>query len=249
MEVQHRVGVLVDDLTQRPAQDSARQDAPVCASSDRNGASPDAPNSDRELPDLAAGRELEPVGGGWDGTDPSRNAWRVVLAGVVAEPELGERFVGPRRVACDRERGRSVAEWAFPAELLEELGAALDVAAEVVLALPVNKLVRKAVAGELVTSRRNFADKIRVPLGGHAQDEERGVSAQLVKEREDRFRLPLECRAARVPVRAAEAPVDELVPVLEVEAEQELGHRLELYDRATWGALLQRSSRQRPALR
>ena len=49
-------------------------------------------------------------------------------------------------------------------------------------------------------------------------------SPKLVEEVEDRGRLTLECVAALVPVGAAEPAVHELVPVLEVEAQQELGH-------------------------
>ena len=84
--------------------------------------------------------------------------------------------------------------------------------------------MRVAVAGELVAAAGDLADEIGVALGGHAEDEEGRAGAELVEEREDRLRLALERVAARIPVRPAEPAVDELVPVLEVEAEQELGH-------------------------
>ena len=81
-----------------------------------------------------------------------------------------------------------------------------------------------AVARELVPAGGDLADEIRVALGRDPEHEEGRAGAELVEEREDRLGLPLEGRAARVPVRPAEPAVDELVPVLEVEAEQEPGH-------------------------
>ena len=54
----------------------------------------------------------------------------------------------------------------------------------------------------------------------------KSLRVELVEQVEDRGGLALERTAALVPVVPAERAVDELVPVLEVEAEQELGHRL-----------------------
>ena len=81
-----------------------------------------------------------------------------------------------------------------------------------------------AVTGELVALRGDRAHEVRVALGGHAEDEERGLRAQLVEQLEDCGRLTLERGTARVPVVEAEAAMDELVPVLEVDREQKLGH-------------------------
>ena len=88
--------------------------------------------------------------------------------------------------------------------------------------------MRIAVAGELVALRGDALHEIGVALGGHPEDEERRFRSQLVEQVEDRSRLALQCVAAGIPVRAAQAAVDELVPVLEVEAQQELGHCAEL---------------------
>ena len=150
---------------------------------------------------------------------------RVVLARVVAEAELGEHLVGPRRLAGDRERGRPVADGPFAGELLDEVGAALDVRFELVPALGRDAPVVVAVAGEVVALGGDRPHEVGVALGRDAEDEERRLRSELVEQLEDRGRLPLERVAARVPVRVAQAAVDELVPVLEVEAEQELGHR------------------------
>jgi flagellar hook capping protein FlgD len=84
--------------------------------------------------------------------------------------------------------------------------------------------MRGAVACELVALRGDLADEVGIALGGHAEHEERRPAPELVEQREDRLRLPLERRALPVPVRPPQAAMDELVPVLEVEAEQELGH-------------------------
>ena len=100
----------------------------------------------------------------------------------------------------------------------------LDVAAELIPALGVHPLVRVAVAGELVPAPGDLADEVGIALGRHPEHEERRPGAELVQEREDRLGLPLERRPRGIPVGPAESPVDELVPVLEVEAEQELGH-------------------------
>ena len=81
---------------------------------------------------------------------------------------------------------------------------------------------------ELVALGGDPLHEVRIALGGHTQDEERRLRAQLVEQVEDRGRLPLEGGAALVPVGSAQAAVDELVPVLEVEAQQELGHHDEL---------------------
>ena len=79
-------------------------------------------------------------------------------------------------------------------------------------------------ARELVALGGDLADEVGIALGRHPEHEERRAGAELVEEREDRLGLPIQGRPRRSPVRSAEPPVDELVPVLEVEAEQELRH-------------------------
>jgi hypothetical protein len=56
-----------------------------------------------------------------------------------------------------------------------------------------------------------------VPLDGHAEQEERRLRLELVEEVEQVGRLPLERRVRPVPLGEAEAPVDQLVPVLEID--------------------------------
>ena len=57
--------------------------------------------------------------------------------------------------------------------------------------------MRVAVAGELVALGGDLPDEIGVPLGGHAEDEERRLRAELVEQAEDRGALALERVAAR----------------------------------------------------
>ena len=200
MEVQHRVRVLGGHLSERTAQDRRGQRPPVGASAHRDRAAADGPDGDRVLPDLAPVAELEPVRGARDASDPVADARRVVLAGVVAEAELGQDVVGPRSFAGDREGRRAVAERPLAAELLDELGAALDVRTELVPGLRRDASVGEPVAGELVALGGDCAHEVRIALGRHAEDEERGLRVQLVEELEDRRRLPLEGLAAPVPV-------------------------------------------------
>jgi hypothetical protein len=56
---------------------------------------------------------------------------------------------------------------------------------------------------------------------GHAEQEERRLRAEFVEEVEEVRRLAFERRVRPVPVGEAEAPVDQLVPVLEVDREKE----------------------------
>src|SRR5215210_6920588 len=58
-------------------------------------------------------------------------------------------------------------------------------------------------------------------MRGHPEHEEGGLHPELLEEREHDVRLALQGRAAPVPVRAAEPPVHQLVPILEVDAEEE----------------------------
>jgi hypothetical protein len=90
--------------------------------------------------------------------------------------------------------------------------------------------VCEAVAGDLVPPPGELSDRVRVEAGAHAQHEERRSDTELVEEVEDHFYLPPEGKARSVPVLAAEAAVDDLVPVLEVEREREnspLGRRVD----------------------
>jgi hypothetical protein len=80
------------------------------------------------------------------------------------------------------------------------------------------------VAGDFVPASDKLACEIGITLDRHPQEEERHASTQLVGESKDRLGLTFQCGSAPVPVGEPEAAVDELVPVLEVDAEQHLGH-------------------------
>ena len=89
------------------------------------------------------------------------------------------------------------------------------------LRLAEHALVREPVAGGLVAARGDLARELRVPANGHAEEEEGRGRAELVEQVEHGRRLPLERGPAGVPVGRAGRPVDELVPVLEVDAEEQ----------------------------
>jgi hypothetical protein len=84
--------------------------------------------------------------------------------------------------------------------------------------------MRVAVAAQLVASRGDLADEVGIAFGCDPEHEKGCPSAELVEEREDRLGLALEGGPRRIPVGSTETTVDELMPVLEVEAEQELRH-------------------------
>jgi hypothetical protein len=56
---------------------------------------------------------------------------------------------------------------------------------------------------------------------GHPEDEERRFGLKLVQQPEQRVRLALECRTGLAPLARAEPAADELMPVLEVDAQQQ----------------------------
>ena len=66
----------------------------------------------------------------------------------------------------------------------------------------------------------DLGNEVAVVCDGHPEQEERRTGVELVEQVEQVRRLPLERCVPPVPVREAEPPVDELVPVLEVDRQQ-----------------------------
>ena len=161
------------------------------------------------------------MGVGRDGLDPARNPRRVVEARVVGEAELGQDLVGPGRIAVDGERRRPVAERADPRDLLDQLTRGSHVLAERIRALRVHPLVREPVARDLVPSSGHLPNDVRVVPRRHAEDEERRGHAQLLEQLQDSGGLLLERGMRPVPALEPVAAADELVPVLEVDAEDD----------------------------
>ena len=83
-----------------------------------------------------------------------------------------------------------------------------------------------AVTGELMPPLGDLAHEVGIALRRQSEHEEGGPHAELVEQREHCVRLALERRASAVPVGATEPAVHELVPVLEVDAEEEHGRTL-----------------------
>ena len=177
-----------------------------------------ATSGDGQFPQVA-----EPVWLRRDVAEPVRNTRRVVLARVVPEAGLEQRVVGPGRAAVDRERRRPVRERRPACRLGNDLDRTLQVGAELVLRLVVHARVRVAVAPGVVAATDDLGDELAVLSDRHAEQEERRLGAELVEEVEQVRRLALERRVRPVPVGQAEAPVDELVPVFEVDREQQHG--------------------------
>jgi hypothetical protein len=72
----------------------------------------------------------------------------------------------------------------------------------------------------------HFGDELGIVRDGHAEQEERRACPEVVEEIEEGVNVARELRPRPVPVRVPEPPVHELVPVLEVDAEQESGPRV-----------------------
>src|SRR5581483_10507558 len=122
--------------------------------------------------------------------------------------------------AVDREGGGAVRDRAPTGRLLDQRHRSRQVCGELVARLPEDALVREAVRGRLVAARRDLPDELRVALDRHTEEEEGRARTELLEQLEHGVRLPLERRAARVPVGGARRAPDELMPVLEVDAEE-----------------------------
>jgi len=83
--------------------------------------------------------------------------------------------------------------------------------------------VRIPVRRGLVPALDELADEAAVVRDRHAEQEERRARSELVEQVEYRSNLRRKGGVRPVPVRAPETTVDELVPVLEVDAEQKRG--------------------------
>ena len=146
---------------------------------------------------------------------------RVVLARVPGEAELAEDGVGPDTVSVHGERRGAVSARRAAGELLDHRDALLDVGAELVRRLQEGALVPEAVRGRVVASRQHLLDEVRVVLRGQAEEEERRLRVDLVQEAEDGIHLAHEGRVRGVPAGHPGTTERQLLPVLEVDAEQQ----------------------------
>ena len=144
-----------------------------------------------------------------------------MVARVVGEALLDQHFIGPGGLARDRKGRRAVADGADSGELLDRLAGKADISGERLRRLHVHGDVLVSVTGDLVTCVEDPGQQGGVVTGGHSEDEECGGGSDLVEEPEQRSGLALEGQPGGVPVLHADPPPHQLVPVLEVDAEQE----------------------------
>ena len=184
---------------------SRRQDAPVAPAA-----------GDGQLPEVA-----ETVWLGWNAAEPVGHSRRVVLARVVAEAGFDERVIRPRRPPVDRERRRAKRDGPPPGGLLDLVGGPLGVGAELLSRLFVHARVCITVRGRFVPAPGDLGDDVAMVRGTHPEQEERRARVQLVQQIEQPQRLRLEDGVRLVPNLEAESPVHELMPVLEVDRQQQ----------------------------
>jgi hypothetical protein len=204
--------------------DPSGEDRPVGRSSDRDRTEAGVPDGDRELPQRTAG-DAHFAGSCASFVDPIAQRRRVVLTRVVGETFLGEDLVRPRRLPGDREGGCAVADGANAGQILDRLARPAHILGERLGRLGVHGHVLVAVARDLVTPFQDPREQSGMLPGGHAEDEESCPGPDLVEEPEQRVGLALERRPGPLAVAHSEPSPDELVPVLEVDAEQKrCGH-------------------------
>lgn len=197
------VGVEIQN--RKLVQSPRRQEAPVASTSGY-----------RQLPELAQAVRL-----GRNAAETVGNAGRVVLARVVANACFGENVVRPGSAAVDREGRCAIRDRRSTRHVLDRLGGTRDVGAELVRRLVVDACVGVAVRGGLVSPPDDLRDEVAMLRDGHPEQEEGRACPELVEQVEQSGGLPLERGVRPVPVGEAEPPVHELVPVLEVDREQE----------------------------
>src|SRR5438128_4454561 len=88
----------------------------------------------------------------------------------------------------------------------------------------------------------DVADELRIVRGRHPEEEERRASAEVVEQVEQRMHLGRERRTRAVPIRKPKPAMHQLVPILEVDAQQK--PRPLVHDRTVLAATSESSRRQ-----
>jgi len=187
------------------AQVPRRQDAPVAPAA-----------GDWELPQVPKLVRL-----GRDVADAVGYARRVELAGVVPKSSGRQDLERPGRPPVDREGGGPVGDRLPPGRVGDHLDGATQVGTELVRRLVVHARVGVAVASGLVPAPPDLRYEVAMVVDGHPEQEERRPRSKVVEQVEQVGRLAFERRVRPVPICEPEPPVDELVPVLEVDRQQQ----------------------------
>ena len=106
--------------------------------------------------------------------------------------------------------------------MLDRLARRRQICGELASRLAADGQVLVTVTTDLMAARDDLGDQVRVSPRRHSEDEERRLGAELVEQREQHIGLARQRVAGALPVGHAKPPADELVPVLEVDAEKEL---------------------------
>ena len=105
-------------------------------------------------------------------------------------------------------------------DCFHRLDAPAHVVVELVTSLIVNEAMRVPVRCRLVPALDDFADELRIVRRRHTEEEKRRFRVELVEQREQSVDLVSEARIATIPVGQSHPSSDELVPILEVDAEK-----------------------------
>src|SRR6266536_303844 len=216
VEVQDGVTRVACHAREAAPERDRRQRAPIGATAQRKYGPASLPDGDRELPDTA-----DPKGVLWNGPRLLSKERRVEQARVVHEAELFQDVMHTWSLWSDREPRRAKADRRDAAHLRDDVDTAKDVLPELRRRLLVHAAVLVAVTSNLMASRDDVLEYRWVPLCRRAHDEEGGADVHLVQDVEDGADVVRKRVASDAPVLASAAAERELVPVLEVETEDE----------------------------
>src|SRR5919112_2298705 len=223
VEVEHGRASAGVDVVQGAADKTARQQAEVAAACDGEAEAADVPGGQRVLLDLPtvrrdgegmAGSLRDAVAGVRQGED----------ARVVAKPQVGQNLEAPVPQVADRELWGAEPQHRLTREVLETGERALHVRPEGGRIGAEDQLVAVGVAPELVSSARDLAHELWVRLGDVAEHEERRPDPGLVQHVEQAVGRAYD-GPRRPDLLPGEPPVEELVPVFQVDGQRVDRHR------------------------
>src|SRR5438477_11383502 len=140
-------------------------------------------------------------------------------ARIVVESKLSQYFKRPERRARDGKLGRPIAADLTPSDLFKQRFTLHRIRAELLARHLVDPTMSVPMRRYLVPTGGDATHDLRSGFGQRAQGEERGLDLVVVEQRKQRVQLSLHVRAWWRGC-AVQPSVNQLVPVLEVDAEQ-----------------------------